>query len=127
MTYDKKGHFQWQKQTIKNKKKGRKLYNVVLCNRQVVDPNPGLEKWKRKEESLLLAVKTSSKQTTGKHTSREFGNSQQGAHVCEGGRDNERWMTQTITIYKITSQRGKLDKGKPRDPDNLTKSGDSKY
>lgn len=99
----------------------------MLCNRQVVDPNPGLEKWKRKEESLLLAVKTSSKQTTGKHTSREFGNSQQGAHVCEGGRDNERWMTQTITIYKITSQRGKLDKGKPRDPDNLTKSGDSKY
>lgn len=112
---------------LKNKKKGRKLYNVVLCNRQIVDPNPGLEKWKRKEESLLLAVKTSSKQTTGKHTSREFGNSQQGAPVCEGGRDNERWMTQTITIYKITSQRGKLDKGKPRDPDNLTKSGDSKY
>lgn len=75
MTYDKKGNFQWQKQikqTIKKKKKGRKLYNVVLCNRQVVDPNPK-EKWKRKEESLLLAVKTSSKQTTGKHTFREFG------------------------------------------------------
>lgn len=53
----KKGHFQWQKQTIKKKKKGRKLYNVVLCNRQVVDPNPGLEKWKRKEESLLLQLK----------------------------------------------------------------------
>lgn len=81
----------------------------------------------KKRRISIAAVKTSSKQTTGKHTFREFGNSQQGAHVCEGGRDNEQWMTQTINIYEITSQRGKLDKGKPRDPDNLTRSGDSKY
>lgn len=49
---------------LKRKRKERKLYNVVLCRTREME---------NKIKSLLVAVKTSSKRTTGKTTFREFG------------------------------------------------------